>query len=337
MTTRPLVLFRTDGDASVGLGHVRRCLSLADALCALGLDSTFLLKGDGAVAQRITAAGFRAQLLPGDDLQATLQSITEHRPCAVVLDSYAIDAAYIARVRSTGPLVVAIDDLGTPDPPADIVVNAAVGAERLGYRSRTGTMHLLGPSYALLQREFAGSACRPIRDQVQRVLITVGGSDPHDLSARLARWTSDLLDTVETDVVVGPLCAGANRALAGNVTLHRDPPDMRALMLRADLALCAGGQTALELAATGTPALAVRMAMNQTANLEGLAAAGTLRWCGDIGDADLETGVKAQFAALASNTPARAAMSARGRRLVDGRGAERVADAIRARLRAEQP
>lgn len=100
---------------------------------------------------------------------------------------------------------------------------------------------------------------------------------------------------------------------------------MRGLMLAADLALCGGGQTTYELAATGTPTIAVRTAENQTVNLKGLVTAGSLVWGGDVRDSDLESKVMHELKALADDASRRAVMSRQGRGLVDGQGASRVA------------
>jgi spore coat polysaccharide biosynthesis predicted glycosyltransferase SpsG len=129
---------------------------------------------------------------------------------------------------------------------------------------------------------------------------------------------------------------GDDGADAGWVVIHRDPPDVRGLMLGADVALCAGGQTTYELAATGTPAIAVQVAANQAGNLRGLEAAGALVWAGSVEDADLGDRVMAALAALAGDGARRAAMSRAGRALVDGKGIERVAEALLARAGALQ-
>src|SRR5262249_25676677 len=160
----------------------------------------------------------------------------------------------------------------------------------LPYRGAAHTRFLLGASYALLRPVFGQSGARSVSDQTGRVLVTVGGGDPADLTSRLVGWAAQALGAVDQDVIVGPFTArrqalrAAVAAAAGRVALHDDPKDIATLMLSADIALCGGGQTTYELAAIGTPALAIRLADNQTLNLTSLAAAGTLAWVGDAGD-----------------------------------------------------
>ena len=99
-------------------------------------------------------------------------------------------------------------------------------------------------------------------------------------------------------------------------------------MLKCDLALTGGGQTTYELAATGAPTIAVRLASNQTGNLLGLAARGALFWAGDVGEPDLQDKIRQAILVLAENRDTRQKMSYAGRLLVDGRGADRVAEEI---------
>ena len=99
-------------------------------------------------------------------------------------------------------------------------------------------------------------------------------------------------------------------------------------MLQADLAVSAAGQTLYELAHVGCPVVAVRMAENQEGQMRAFAAAGTLLPGGSVEkDADF-SGVRATVGRLLADPAARAAMSAAGRRMVDGGGARRVAEAI---------
>lgn len=329
------VIFRTGGGAHSGMGHVRRCLALAGALRGLGSESLFLMDGDPVVLEEVAAAGFQAVRIRAEhDLADTIEQCRVHKAGAVVADSYAFDTLYFRGLAETNCLVVALDDLADRELPVSLVVNGTAGADRLRYRGAPHTRYLLGPRYIPLRCEFAEPPARAFAAGVRRVLITAGGSDPHELTPRLMRWTTRVLGSVNQDVVIGPLFGRADpvraeaRAAAGPIQLHENPQDLRRLMLAADLAVCGGGQTTYELAATGTPTVAIRLAENQTFNLKGLSEAGALVWAGDAGDADLESKVTRALAGLAGGPGRRAEMSRRGRALVDGQGALRVGRVI---------
>jgi UDP-2,4-diacetamido-2,4,6-trideoxy-beta-L-altropyranose hydrolase len=99
-------------------------------------------------------------------------------------------------------------------------------------------------------------------------------------------------------------------------------------MLAAGLAISGGGQTTFELAATGTPTVAIRLADNQTLTLETLAEAGALIQAGDAGDPALADAVAAAVERLIKDGDRRLEMSERARAAVDGQGAARVAREI---------
>ena len=335
MTATPRVAVRTDAGPEIGLGHVRRCLTLAGALRELGVESLFAFAGDSLAREWLEASDFEVvPVEPARDLVGTLEHCRAHQARVIIVDSPSLGSADLTALTAAGLRVVVIDDLADHELPVDLVVNASAGAARLPYRGAPRTRFLLGPRYVLLRPQFGQAGTRSVPDRARRILVTVGGGDPLDLTSRLVGWVTRALGAVEQDVVVGPFTARrealrvAVEAAGGRVVLHEDPKDLAALMLAADMALCGGGQTAYELAATGTPALAIRLAENQTLNLTALAEAGTLAWVGDAGEADLEAKIGPALAGLADDPMRRAQMSRQGRVLVDGRGAGRVARAV---------
>jgi UDP-2,4-diacetamido-2,4,6-trideoxy-beta-L-altropyranose hydrolase len=337
MTATPRVVFCADAGPEIGLGHARRCLTLAGALRELGLESLFVFTGDGRARAWLQASDFEVVAVePARDLAGTLEHCRARRVPVIVVDTPSRVPGYLTALTGAGLRVVVIDDLAEDELPVDLVVNPSAGAGGLPYRGAARTRFLLGASYALLRPAFGQAGARSVPDRTRRVLVTVGGGDPDDLTSRLVGWTAAALGAVEQDVIVGPFTARSEalriavEAAAGRVALHEDPKDIAALMLSADIALCGGGQTTYELAATGTPALAIRLADNQTPNLTSLAEAGTLAWVGDAGDADLGTRVGSALTDLAGDAKRRARMSSQGQTLVDGRGAGRVAREIAA-------
>jgi UDP-2,4-diacetamido-2,4,6-trideoxy-beta-L-altropyranose hydrolase len=335
MTHVVRVGFRTGGGRRIGLGHVRRCLSLALALRNLGAQSLFLLDGDPDVFELVAAAGHETMhIRTGHDMEDTVSQCRDSNVDVLVADSYALSTSYLRTLGEAARVVVVLDDLADRELPVTLVVNGSAGAGQLRYRGSPETTYLLGPQYILLRPEFAVVPTRTIAERIDRVLITVGGSDPTNLTVRLMQWIARAVGSVKQDVVVGPLfenleaLQSESKAAGSPIVLHKDPADMRGLMLAADLALCGGGQTTYELAATGTPAIAIRTAENQTVNLEGLSAAGSLVWSGDVNDDNLEAKVTRELKTLADDASRRAVMSRQGRTLVDGQGAARVAKSI---------
>jgi len=315
----------TEGGADVGLGHVRRCLTLAASLRNEGVECTFHVRGGNATGDRVAHENFPVTVV--EDFHDQLEDAP-----AILIDSYRV----ADDLFSLGIPTIVIDDLADRALPVDVVINPGAGAESLPYIVRDGTRLLLGAGYALLRPEFTHPFQREIRERLDTIMITLGGNDHGSLALDLVRWTCDSAPQAAVDVIVGPFFQHIDelRAFAtesGRVRLRADVLDMRGAMLGCDLAISSGGQTLYELAATGTPAIALSTAENQRHNIAALSAAGTIVALDEKTPAAL-----ARALAGVSDVNVRREMSRRGRALVDGRGSERAAAEIARLVRRHQ-
>ncbi len=333
------VLFRVDAGPKAGLGHVQRCLSLAAALPRRRC--SFLADGNKAVERLIGSRGFHPLSLgpvragSEQDAEKVIFLAQKLKAGTVVVDSYHVGHRYLARLRSVGLFTAVIDDFARHLFPSQLVIAVGVYAPRLGYKSSTRDRRfLLGPRYALLKPEFWKRPLRSTKPQVQNILLTLGGTDPHGLMPALINLLGDVPGDFSMDVVVGPFfknlekVRGAAAAARHKVKLHFSPPSLRPLMVAADAAISAAGQTLYELAASGTPTVAVQVAHNQRENGRAFARAGTAFFAGVAGRASILQSVRRRLLDLMRDQRKRAAMAAAGRRLVDGRGALRAAEAL---------
>lgn len=333
--TKTSVAVRTNGSSTIGLGHVRRCLSLGQALREkFGTTVTFILNEDSVTQELVRSKGFEAvSVTSSGDAEQTQHILKALAATALVTDSYELGTDYLSSMRGHVKLLVAIDDLAKPLP-VDVIVNGAANTSPTMYSALPTTRLLLGPSYMLLRSEFSQEPERDFRESIYRVLITVGGSDPFQLTPLLMEWVHKALVKVDLDIVVGPFFKNGEgikqmaARLPVKVNLHFAPDNIRALMLETDIAITGGGQTTYELAATGTPAVAVCLADNQRNSLAGLMQGGTLFYVGDVNDSDLAEKLRSALETLNSDLNQRRQLSRRGRQMVDGFGAQRVAKAI---------
>jgi UDP-2,4-diacetamido-2,4,6-trideoxy-beta-L-altropyranose hydrolase len=337
--SQTVIAVRVDAGPGIGLGHLQRSLALAQVLRGHGAAVTFILPGDPSACEMVANAAFPLCVVePGEAvrLDETRSVVRRLGAAAVVLDSYGFGGDALR--PPVAPVTVVIDDCGDRDLPVDLIINGSLAAQRFAYSTRGQPILLLGAAYALLRPEFASLPPRRNLPEVQRVLVTVGGADPHDLTPRLTHWVRAALPGAAIDVVVGSFFdfgrfQSSTRTIDDpNVSVHVKPKSMRDLMLHADLAVTGGGQTTYELAATGTSALAICLATNQSLSLEALAAAGTLEVVGEALAPDLETRVRRAVAQLSRDAAKRSRMSVKGRELVDGNGVHRAAAAILGRL-----
>jgi spore coat polysaccharide biosynthesis predicted glycosyltransferase SpsG len=113
------------------------------------------------------------------------------------------------------------------------------------------------------------SVKRRTPDEARHILITLGGSDPADLTRLALRAFFEVAGTSEIRVLIGPENPReeALRAEARRVGLEESllsgVEDVPGLLAWSDLAVTAAGSTCWELAFLGVPALTIAVAENQ--------------------------------------------------------------------------
>lgn len=336
---RQRIAIRANAGVSIGFGHIRRCISLADALIARGADVLFLVNPESNPSEwamelpRHHAAVLEVPAHEAETLAETHIHTRAQRASALVLDSY--DVSLQALANALVPVVSIIDAPPVEPLPVALVVNGGAEAEDVPHPLAPDSRALLGPRYVLLRPGFAGIERDPIRPEVREVLVMCGGSDSRAVSVVLARAARAARPAAALTVVAGPYFPSSvieslelETARYGHSRVVHYPSNLIELMRAADLAVTTGGQTTYELAACGTPTVAVLVAANQAANLRGLQARGTLIWAGDADIVNLESAVSERLRTLATDRNARETMSIAGCRAVDGHGADRVAQEV---------
>ena len=156
------------------------------------------------------------------------------------------------------------------------------------------------------------------------VVVCFGGSDPADVTARLAP-ALDGVAGARTVVVVGPGYRGS--VTDSGLDMRRDPADFIDLLAGATLVLAGAGTMKFELALLGRPMILVAAADDQLAVGPPFAATGVARYLGDGRQID-PAEVRAAVDDLMGDDEGRVALGEQARTAVDGRGGDRIAEAI---------
>jgi UDP-2,4-diacetamido-2,4,6-trideoxy-beta-L-altropyranose hydrolase len=317
----PRALLAADCGRGVGLGHLERMLALADALRPDVSVSLVLPEGDPALRRRVEDRGHHMIEAPGEAPIRVEALVASTQPIDIlVLDGYVFDADLQSRLREHAPLIV-VDDLGLPAD-CDLAVNPSPGGERL--RPDGATAFLGGAAYALIRAAFVEA-----RETVSRsgrasrtVLVSTGATDLDGIAGRVSAELLESDAAVEVLKVVGPDAQGVAGSDQPRLHLLAAPASLAEVLARATVYVGAAGTTAVQAACVGIPAVINDAVANQSAQAAALAGAG----CAVVVDSD---DLAPQCLKLLDD-PARCdAMSGRGRSLIDGRGALRVADAVR--------
>jgi len=349
------IALRTDASRGIGTGHLRRCISLVQALNNEGAQSLFVCRQHDEVSELISDLGLPHAWLPAptgyapdaddpahaawagcswtQDAQDTIAALRDFRPDWVLVDHYAFDARWHERVASAlGCRIAVIDDLADRPIAAAVLIDQNLDpdhARKYAHCLRTSTRLLGGPRYALLAPQYRSAPRYRFRRTVQSIGIFMGGADPQDFSSRAliaCREVAGFGGQIEL------VSSSRNPHLDRHLALARQWPDTRVLcdqpelsgfFARHDLQIGSGGVAAWERSCLGAPTLAIQIADNQRAVLPQLAALGAVEWLQSVDPDEHALGTAAQ--ALIESPRRRLALVRGTRGLVDGLGAARVA------------
>ncbi|GAA2634164.1 hypothetical protein GCM10010411_86160 [Actinomadura fulvescens] len=318
-----------------GVGHLVRCVALAEELVRRGVAVIFLgeVAGPPWIRAELTVRGL--PLIPAPAAPGALAARARAFSLDVlVIDSYATDPACADAVRRAGTTVLAIVDGDHRGQHADLYLDQNLGAEHLPIELPAGSSRLAGAEFVLLRdcvRRLRPHAPRQPRGGVPRVLCFLGGTDAADAAAAVMRLA------VATGAPFAATVVAARETSAQDVaaiepspgqSLVPVPPTARIAELAADadLAICAAGSSIWELMCLGVPSALVHVADNQLIGYRATVSRGLAAGLGH--PARPSEGAEETLRRLLTDPGERLATAARGHAFIDGRGRERVCDVL---------
>lgn len=353
-----IITFRTDASLEIATGHVMRCLTLARALRAAGAECRFVTRvHPGHMAQQIASEGFQVTLLPVPTGQTPkgppqyafwagvdwMQDAVETRAALgetekwLIVDHYAFDERWqmVARPRKTRLMV--IDDLADRPHSCDLLLDQNLGHTSHDYDGLVPDrcQRLIGPHNSLLRPEFAEQRAKSMAGRqgrgLRNLIISMGGLDAMDVTSTIlvALCGASLPLNMRICVIMGRRAPALERvqeiarSMPWPTEVAVDVDDMAARMVRADLAVGAGGSTTWERCCLGLPSIIVEVADNQVGIASAIERAGA-----GLDPGALHSPRFAQSLVEAvnkANNPVRLnAMSEAASSICDGDGAQRV-------------
>lgn len=212
------VAIRADAALHIGLGHVMRCLTLANALHQRGALVQFVGRvEDASLVKQIVSAGHRYAELPSvtediqllanvslqpthagwlgkswqDDLTQTVAALDTDQIDWLIVDHYALDARWEREARTFSNNIMVIDDLADRDHDCDLLLDQTLGRTASSYRHLVSSecVILTGSQYVMLRPQFsqwrARSLARRQYGKLEHLLITMGGVDKDNHTAEI--------------------------------------------------------------------------------------------------------------------------------------------------------
>jgi UDP-2,4-diacetamido-2,4,6-trideoxy-beta-L-altropyranose hydrolase len=284
------VFFRVDSSASIGFGHVMRCLVLGEKLRDMGANVFFVCRSfEHSLIPKIKKLEFKVFVLDrSDDLlkferdscfehsqiqdaRMTKNAIRGFRVDWLIVDSYALGLHWETEMRESVMKIMVIDDLADRKHDCDLFLNQNSAEVGLDYKKSINgdTLVLLGPRYALLRNEFHLLRPKSLEQvsKIERVLIFLSGGDDSGETLKAMLGVREYGTLLEVDVVIGAsnihvaeirdLCVQYN----WNFLMQID--NLADRMAKADIVIGSCGTNAWERCTLGKPSISVVLATNQ--------------------------------------------------------------------------
>jgi spore coat polysaccharide biosynthesis predicted glycosyltransferase SpsG len=319
---------------SVAMGHVYRCLKLAEFLKKKrNVSPVFIMKDYREGVKKVKDHSFEVFLLDkncssADDCNETAKI---SQGGYLVVDVRHYTAAQIALLKESCNFIVVFDDLGAKVGAPDVLINPAVSQMHRRYPGRIGgTKYLLGPRFFLLDGKISRTTASR---EVKNILVSLGGADPAGYTKELAEKIGRISEEYNVTFVLGPAFknpAGFRKTLRNlnfKARVLFNVKNLGALMAKADLAMVSGGDTCLELAFTGTSGIIIPTISYELGTAKYLQQKKVFLNLGDIKEKSASE-VEGAVIKFIKNYKKRRLFSENGKKVVDANGFNRVTEAI---------
>ena len=337
-----MVFIRADANEYIGMGHVMRCLSIAEQINKLNEQTVFIV-ADERARQMIEERGISVICLKSqwDDLEQEIPKlcaiIEQEHDAKILIDSYYVTEKYLAAIRKRA-MTYYIDDLNDMIYPVDVLINYNIYGSDMDYEKKyslSKTKLILGTEYVPLREAFSYPEKKRYKG-VNKLLITSGGTDNFNiLGTILNEFTSiEEFQSLEYYCVLGRFNINVNLLKeryggVDNIHLLQNINNMDYYMKECDIAITAAGSTTYELCSCGTPSILYTIADNQLGIARAFSDQGIISWSGDVRDnmSECLENMREELKKL-QNPEYWMQCSTRMQEVVDGNGAYRVAQEI---------
>lgn len=253
---RKQLVYRLTGNGDTGTGHVYRGITLADHI--FDHDVLFIVEEKDKLAiDKLSESNYEYRVF--NDAQAITEFLQSTQPDVIVNDVLDTSKEYMDTLSEIDSHVVNFEDLGVGSEYADAVINA------LYEHSTPPKNHYYGFNYFCIRNEFRYADPLLEIPSVDRIMVSFGGMDENDLTAKTLRALSDLNRELYIDVVLGlgyeekdhlgPLLDEFPESV--HIDINQDINSMAKHMEQSNLLITSNGRTLYEAASLNLPVISI--------------------------------------------------------------------------------
>ncbi len=335
------IYIRADGSKKIGMGHLNRSAILASYFKQTwNIDTLLITQKNEAATKFMANRGVRFMHIQPTSTMAEeidqLHSLSQilAQPDLFIIDvlEYDIHSDYTKSLRAfKAPLIAITDDSAKRIISADLIINGNPYQLDHEYNDNEG-YYLIGPDYFIMDSEYANLRVSPPRKKINKILISVGGSDHNnilftiiDAIENIGEFSLRIISSKSTGYL--DKLQDYLGLLRNKTELLVDLPSLKDSWSDCDIAITAGGNTLFERIATGIPGCTVCQLVRQneiSTRFEELGVNVNLGLSSRITKQQLQYDI----AKFILNHENHLEQHLRSRQYVDGKGMKRVGEAL---------
>ena len=261
----------TDGDNTIGMGHIYQSLTLADALSKQFHNRAnifFMTKSCQNVIVRISESSYNVYHHPNDN--SILDALKNEKPDRIIFDKLDVSPVLARSIKETTQAkLIIFTNLTTANQHAEVTIHADIGSNFQNIYEKnevTEKVHFWGPKYWLLRPEFYvyHKKKKDPLIQVEKVMLIFGGADSSNMTSLVLNELLQMEFAFEITVVLGAAFTyhkELNTVVEGNrftrsiVKIVQNIENVAETMHRNDVVFASPGLSFFEALSVGTPVL----------------------------------------------------------------------------------
>ena len=322
------VLIITEANEIVASGHLMESIALARKCKEMGIDYTVLVNADMPAAWKERLIDLRFQEYTqsiSKGMREIKGVISSQNFDVIIIDVRELKNEQIQIIRKVfNKRIVCLDEWGNRYLDCDIIVNNMLASYYWNYQDSKAKLYA-GPQYLMLEDKLKvyHNKKKYIAKNIKKIVISMGGVDPKNHTKRIVHDLRGIPELFEIDVVLGGGYLYKEELVRtigedSRFVIHQNINYIYELFEQADVAFCAGGNTMYELAGIGTPMIVIPTMVHEEKNGKEFERAGACKL--------LEGEIQETLYGL--NVYERKKMSFNGKKLIDGKGVDRILEIV---------
>lgn len=269
--------FITEANEKIGFGHLYRCIALAEAFFSKGFSVVFFLENE-------EEKDILQALLPSTRIwekKKIKEYLNEHceKLTHIIIDVFRdhfSDYSFLEELEKPTTTTVIDASFSVKALRTDMVFK--IGFQDYQHKIETYSRpkgklskHFSGNDYFIFRKEFEKDFNYKCRQDADRVLVTMGGSDPYQLTELVAKGLELIVKPLQITYVLGRGFSEkrynelkrTHQQTIHSISYGQSISNMADTMAAHDIALINGGNTRFELARIGIPFLSISINQKQ--------------------------------------------------------------------------